>query len=272
MPSFRHGEYIERSILSVLNQNYGATELIIIDGGSADATRSILERYRPELAFSCSEPDGGQSDALNKGLRLASGEIFGWLNSDDIYLPGAFEHVARIFAARRELEVIYGDWHSIDTQDRIIECHPALAPSRARLITEGFFCNAQAMFWRSCLQERVGYFDPQLHYTMDYDLMLRMISIAGRRAFFRTDRPLGCFRVHPGQKTGSSDVKVAAEHRHIAHRSGVAWKYAAQGRALRWLYRFDRAAQYLRHGGPGYVLSKLRGSVDLRPARDPRQT
>jgi glycosyltransferase involved in cell wall biosynthesis len=259
MPSFGQARFIERSLLSILNQGYSGTEIIVMDAGSRDGTCAILERYDRDISHWRSEPDQGQSDALNKGFRHASGDIYGWLNSDDIYLPGAFEHVARVFNRHPLIEVVYGDWYSIDTEERIVELHSGLAASRGQLITEGFFCNAQAMFWRRRLHERCGEFDLQLHYTMDYDLMLRMISAVGRHAFFRTGRALGCFRVYPGQKTGSSDTHVAAEHRHIATRTGVAWKYALRGRTLRLAFRVKRAAEYLLRRGPEYTYLKLRG-------------
>lgn len=245
MPSLNQARFIERSLNSVINQEYEGVELIVMDGGSQDGTREILERHSRRIAAWRSEPDRGQSDALNKGFALATGEIYGWLNSDDLYLPGALHHAAHIFAAHPHVEVVYGDWLSIDEREQIIERWPALAPSRGRLVTEGFFCNAQAMFWRRSLHERLGEFDIQLHYTMDYDLMLRMISAAGPSAFFRTDRPLGCFRVYRGQKTGSFDAKVREEHRRIAQRAGTGWKYAARGRALRLAYRLTRGAEYL---------------------------
>ncbi len=267
MPSFNHARYIERSLNSVLNQSYARTQLIVADGGSQDGTRAILQRYENELARWRSEPDRGQSDALNKGFEHASGDIFGWLNSDDLYLPGAFAHVAAIFASRPEIQVVYGDWLEIDTEDRIRERHLGLASSRGRLITEGFFCNAQSMFWRRSLHERCGQFDLQLHYTMDYDLMLRMISSAGARAFQRTDRPLGCFRVYQGQKTGSDNDKVAKEHRHIAARQATAWKYTARGRLLRLLYRAKRVLEYCARRRPDYILRRLRLQTRPHPQR-----
>jgi len=249
MPSFNHARFIERSLNSVINQECEGTELIVMDGGSRDGTREILERYSRHIAVWRSEPDRGQSDALNKGFACATGEIYGWLNSDDLYLPGAFHDAAHIFAAHPQIDAVYGDWLSIDESEAILECCPALAASRGRLVTEGFFCNAQAMFWRRSLHQRLGDFDIELHYTMDYDLMLRMISVAGAAAFFRMDRALGCFRVYLGQKTGSPDPRAQAsvneEHRRIAERAGTGWKYAPQGRALRLAYRLTRAAEYL---------------------------
>lgn len=265
MPSFNHAHFIERSLNSVLNQGH-ETQLIVMDGGSSDATTAVLARYGEDIALWRSEPDKGQSDALNKGFRHAQGEIFGWLNSDDLYLPGTFAHVAALFERHPSVEVVYGDWYSIDLGEQIQERHLGLSASPGRLITEGFFCNAQAMFWRRSLHQRFGEFDLRLHYTMDYDLMLRLIALAGARAFLRTDRPLGCFRVYPGQKTGSSDEKVAQEHRHIAQRAGVSWKYAPGGRALRLFYRVKRLAEYLRRAGPRYTYLKARGSAGEQPA------
>ena len=261
MPSFRHADFIERSLNSVLNQEYGDTELIVMDGGSSDGTREILERYSPHIAGWRSEPDEGQSDALNKGFALATGEIYGWLNSDDLYLPGAFHHAAHIFAAYPQIDVVYGDWLTVDVTDRILDRWPALAPSRGRLVTEGFFCNAQAMFWRRSLHERLGNFDLELHYTMDYDLMLRMISTAGPGAFFRTDRPLGCFRANPGQKTGRRGSPVPQEHRRIAAERGTSWKYRLSGQVMRAFYRVTRCAEILARGRPDYLLARLKGHV-----------
>lgn len=262
MPSFNQARFIERSLNSVLNQEYQQTELIVMDGGSTDGTREILERYSGHISVWRSERDAGQSDALNKGFACATGEIYGWLNSDDVYLPGALHHATQIFAAYPRIDVVYGDWLTLDETDAVVERYPALLPSRGRLITEGVFCNAQSMFWRRSLHERLGEFDVQLHYTMDYDLILRLISVAGRRAFLRTNRALGCFRVYDGQKTGSADVRaltrVCEEHRRIADRAGTAWKYGPRGRALRIAYRLTRGAECLGRGRSDYLLVKLK--------------
>jgi hypothetical protein len=153
--------------------------------------------------------------------------------------------------------VVYGDWLMLDEHDHILEHCPALRASRSRLVTEGFFCNAQAMFWRRSLHERVGELDVGLHYTMDFDLFLRMISLAGPGAFFRTPRPLGGFRIYAGQKTGSAAEKSANEHQLVIERAGLTWKYAPYGRALRLAYRITRAAEYFGRQGSGYLFRKL---------------
>ncbi len=257
MPSYNHGHFIENSLLSVINQGYPNVELIVMDGGSADTTRAVLERYANDIAVWRSERDGGQSDALNKGFQAATGEIFGWLNSDDIYCPGAIAFAVDVFRNHPEVEVVYGDWYTLGLDHRITTRYFGLPYSRGQMITEGVFCNAQAMFWRQDLHRRFGEFDLRLHYTMDYDLILRLTGLAGADAFFRTPRPLGCFRVYPGQKTGSADEPVAIEHRLIADKLGTTWKYGLSGRAVRLLYRAKRVRDYYLRGGLEYVMWKL---------------
>jgi glycosyltransferase involved in cell wall biosynthesis len=257
MPSFNHAHFIESSLLSVLNQGYLNLELIVMDGGSTDSTRQLLEKYDSDIAVWRSGPDGGQSDALNKGFKLASGEIFGWLNSDDIYCPGAFEFAAEILRDHPEVQVVYGDWYTLGLDHRISTRFFGLPYSRRQTITEGVFCNTQAMFWRKDLHRRFGEFDVRLHYTMDYDLILRLMELAGRRGFFRTERPLGCFRVYPGHKTATVGGPVAVEHRLIAEKLGTTWKYGIGGRAVRLFYRAKRVRDYLVRGGLEYVMWKL---------------
>ena len=257
MPSYNQGHLIEHSLLSVINQGYPNTELIVMDGRSTDSTPEVLHRYASDIALCRSEPDGGQSDALNKGFRAATGEIFGWLNSDDTYCPGAFEFAARIFQDRPNIQVVYGDYYTIGLDHHIDTRCFGLPYSRGQMITEGVFCNAQAMFWRRELHQRFGEFDLRLHYTMDYDLILRFTGLAGHDAFFRTRRPLGCFRVYPGQKTDTVGGPVAVEHRLIAEKLGTTWKYGIGGRATRLFYRAKRVRDYYACGGRSYVMWKL---------------
>ena len=102
MPSYNQVQFIERSILSILNQDYSNTELIIIDGGSEDGTIEIIKKYEDKITLWISEKDQGQSDALNKGFKHCTGEIYGWLNSDDIYLPNAFKNAVSVLKKNEE--------------------------------------------------------------------------------------------------------------------------------------------------------------------------
>lgn len=258
MPSFNQAVFIERSILSVLDQNYPNLEFILIDGGSTDGTLSILERYQDSFAYVYTGPDAGQSDALNHGFSKATGDIYGWLNSDDLYLPGAFQSVSGAFCSAPDASVIFGDWLSIDSDDNTIETNYAFDFNLHHFIYEGFHLNSQAMFWRREAHQRFGEFGVDLHRTMDYDLIARLGINEGQRRFMRVTTPLAAFRRHSAQKTtGAGQDVVAAEHRKIAQKNGFSDKYSRKGRILRLVYRARRAYWYLKRGGLKYAFSRL---------------
>ena len=254
IPSYNQADFIERTLLSVLHQGYPNLELIVVDGGSTDGTLSILERYRSSITHIISERDDGQSDALNKGFSLATGDIFGWLNSDDLYLPESFSRVVRAFDGDPARLVVYGDWLYVDINDRVIRRETALPFSLGQLKYEGFHANAQSMFWRKEVHQEFGQFNTRLHRTMDYEMILRFGHLAGEGAFHLIPEPLGCFRCHAGQKTQGFDATVIAEQRRIAEEFGYSDKYRWPGKVKRLCYRCRRFYWYLRRGVLGRIL------------------
>jgi glycosyltransferase involved in cell wall biosynthesis len=256
MPSYNQQQFLERSILSVLNQNYPDFELIIIDGGSHDGTLDVIKKYQRHLAYWESGQDEGQSDALNKGFAHATGEIYGWLNSDDLYLPGAFFRAMEAFRIEASARVVFGDWWEIDGEDRVVSVNYAFDFNLGHFIHEGFHLNSQAMFWRREAHQRFGKFDVALHRTMDYDLILRLGLAEGQAAFRRIPHPLACFRRHAQQKTQGFDRAVQEEHRRIAAQNKVGIKYSQLGKALRLAYRFRRAYWYVKRGGLEHFLTQ----------------
>jgi glycosyltransferase involved in cell wall biosynthesis len=216
-PSFNQGRFIERTIDSVLSQR-GDFELeyLVVDGGSTDETRSILRRHEGRLRF-VSEHDRGQSDAINKGFRMATGDVLAWLNSDDTYAPGALDAVVsalRVSGARW----CFGEC-LVDEQDR--EVRSAIARyktwvsrrySRARLVGRNFIPQPATFFRRDLLAE-AGPIDESLHFAMDYDLWLRFARLA---APVFVPRPLASFRWHGRSKTGAGYARGAWEAFRVA--------------------------------------------------------
>jgi glycosyltransferase involved in cell wall biosynthesis len=259
MPAYNQCQYIERSILSVLNQNYSNLDFIVIDGGSTDGTVDVIRKYSKYLSYWISEPDNGQSDALNKGFARATGHIFGWLNSDDLYMPGAFECATAALAEFPAKGVVHGDYLFIDSSDRTIGYQYAFDFNLNQFKYEGYHIWAQAMFWRREVHERFSGFDPHLHMTMDYQMILEFGINEREAAFQRVPMALGCFRRHAEQKTQSFDEVSFKEHCLISHRYCFEDKYGTIGSAKRFLYRFRRAYWYIKRGGVPYLWEKLAG-------------
>ena len=217
-PSYNQGEYLEETIRSVLLQGYPRLEYFVVDGGSTDNSGDIISHYQSLLSGAVSEPDRGQVDAINKGFARGSGDIFCWLNSDDVFEPGALFHVADAWMrCGREVMVIGGCRELFaDCPDRVhwprfqsaFDEPQALPLARVldlknHWLTGDFFYQPEVFFPRR-LYERVNGLDESLHLALDYDLWLRM-GVDGLRTVV-IDKVLAGFRFHGAQKT--SDRKA----------------------------------------------------------------
>jgi FkbM family methyltransferase len=204
-PSYNQGRFLERTIRSVLDQSYPALEYVVQDGGSDDSTQDVLDRYRDRLAACASESDDGQADAINRGFAHTSGEIMGWLNSDDALLPGTLAAVARHFAKHPRTDLVYGHRALIDEEDRQIGAW--IMPPHADWSLELLDCIPQeTMFWRRSLWDAAGgRLDPDYQYALDWELLLRFKDRGARMV--RLPYVMGAFRIHPEQKT-TAQVQV----------------------------------------------------------------
>lgn len=208
-PSRNQARFIARAMRSVIDQGYPALEYVVVDGASTDGTEQIVRGMSHKLAHMVFEPDSGQAEAINKGFRHTSGDIMGWLNSDDVLLPGTLESVGGFFAAHPEVDVVYGDRVLIDEAGNAIG-RWTLPGHHRDAYAWGDFIPQETMFWRRSLWERAGgSLDESFRFAMDWDLIARF-DAAGA-TFAHIPRFLAAFRVHPAQKTSSQMHSVGAQ-------------------------------------------------------------
>lgn len=222
IPTLNAGRYLSATLDSVLSQRGDFDlEVIVADGGSRDATLDIVRAcHDPRLRID-SRIDRGQADAINRGLALARGDVLAWLNADDLYEPGTLETVAGTFAEQPPAQWLVGgcgiiDAHGRPTRQWITRYKQAHLRrfSRWVLLRENVI-SQPAVFWRRDLWRRVGGLDARLHWTMDYDLWLRFMALAGPRVI---DRTLAWFRLHPSSKTGAVSPRQFLEQYRVACR------------------------------------------------------
>ena len=216
-PSFNQAPFLEETIESVLAQSYPRIEYIVMDGDSTDGTQAILRRYVGQLAKCVSEPDAGQTDAINKGLALATGEIFAWLNSDDRLLPHAVAEAVDFLQANPEAGMVYGDADYIDGEGRRVGRFPSAQTDYTRLRRGYVHIPQQAAFFRARLWRMVGPLDPTFYFAMDYDLWVRIASVTVLRYH---PRRWAEFRLHQGAKTLASDDRCWPEMLRVHNRLG----------------------------------------------------
>ncbi len=219
-PSFNQVGFIEQTIRSVVDEGYPELEYLVMDGGSTDGTVQLLERYDDRLRW-VSRPDGGQAAALNTGFASTSGEIVGWINSDDYYAPGALHAAGQVFAEHPEVQWLYGRCPIVDRDGNQIrslvtrykECWMRNYHYE-RLLIENFI-NQPTVFFRRSLLQRVGLIDADMHNAFDYHLFLRMAEKA--RPYF-LDRVQAYFRVYADAKTSANFHRSFREEADAARR------------------------------------------------------
>jgi glycosyltransferase involved in cell wall biosynthesis len=213
MPSFNQAAYLEEAICSVLSQDYLELEFMVLDGGSTDGSQKIIERYSDHLSYWRSQPDGGQSTAIDLGMGRATGELVGWLNSDDVLLPGALLAVAEAYRRNPESGLLGGNLVFMD-RNSIITGFLRMPRQAAWFARRGVFTvSGPGSFFRLQDYRAVGGIRKDLHYVMDNELYIRMM-LRGVK-FMYIDRYLAVFRRHADQKTSSLRDNVDNEVRKL---------------------------------------------------------
>lgn len=201
-PSFNQGQFLEQTIDSVLSQNYPNLEYIIMDGGSTDNSKEIIKKYEKHLHFWTSEKDNGQSDAINKGLKLVSGDIINWLNSDDYYAPNALHKVAEYFNDDNTL-VVAGK-SNIWKQNKINQQSSGTDIYSSVEKTIGFArIDQPETFFSKKAIDKMGLLNANLHYVMDREWWIRYLLLFGLNNIKKTDAILVNFRIHETSKTNN---------------------------------------------------------------------
>ena len=217
-PSFNQAPYLEAAIRSVLEQDYPCIEYMIVDGGSTDGSVSIIKKYADKLAWWVSEPDKGQTDAINKGFERARGQILAWINSDDSYEPGAVAAAVTYLQEHPEVGMVYADCNFIDEQGRVIGKFSAAQTDYKRLRQGYVHIPQQTTFFRAELWHAVGPLDQSFYFAMDYDLWVR---IAVRTAIkYLPGQTWASFRIHTSGKTIVADDHCWPEMLRVHYRDG----------------------------------------------------
>ncbi|MFZ5512575.1 MAG: glycosyltransferase family 2 protein [Pseudomonadota bacterium] len=252
--SYQQAGYLEATLRSVLEQGYDDLEYIVIDGGSSDGSADIIRAYGSRLAYWVSEPDRGQTDALAKGFRRSTGEVLGWLCSDDLLLPGALRSVGEFFAAHPRVQAVYGDSLWIDGAGRFLRPKKEMPFNRFVFLYDHNYIPQPSMFWRRSLFEAVGGLDPDFNLAMDSDLWERF---SARTAIAHLPRYLSCMRFYPEQKTRSQRPQGRREDAVIRHRRSV--------------HRQTRPLYPLLHLGARLLRVALKGMAGGYGARVPQE-
>lgn len=246
--SYQQARYLAAALDSVLSQQYPDLEYMVVDGGSTDGSAAMIRRRESQLAWWVSEPDRGQTDALIKGFERSSGEVLGWLCSDDLLLPGALRAVGEFFARHPCAQAMYGDALWIDEDGRLLRPKKEMAFNRFVFRYDHNYIPQPSMFWRRSLYRAVGGLDPRFNLAMDGDLWERF-SIQASIAHL--PRYLSCMRFYPQQKTRSLRSHCMREDAAIRDRRGSRPEAAFAHALLRFTARVVRVASKAACGGYG---------------------
>ena len=200
-PCFNAAKYIEQTILSIINQGYENLEYIIIDGGSNDGTVDIIKKYDDKIDYWISESDKGQSDAINKGIKMATGDVFNWINADDWLEEGVLNKVGEYFQ-NTELNVLCAQTLFVNPDNSSYINIATDFQGDVKKILNARGLNQMGMFWRMHVVNQLNGVNTAFRYAMDLDLWKRFLLTYGNQNIISNDLIIGCFRLHSDSKTG----------------------------------------------------------------------
>lgn len=215
IPVYNMVDYIEQTILSILNQSYPKLEIIVIDGDSKDGTLDILNKYKSYFSVLVSEKDSGQYDAINKGLKLASGEVVAWLNADDVYFPWTLSTVNNVFSTQNDVYWVSGQNAFLDKNGNYSKLYNSLSGKSSKDIQKGYFkkdmfgyLQQEGMFWRKIVLNECGYLNTTYKLAADYELWIRF---SNKFDIVTVELPLAAFRIRSSSRSMSQIVEYENE-------------------------------------------------------------
>jgi glycosyltransferase involved in cell wall biosynthesis len=252
-PSYNQGDFLEKTIISVLSQNYPNLEYIIIDGGSTDGSVDIIKKYQNKLFYWESVIDKGQSHAINKGFALSTGEWIAWQNSDDIYMPNSLFEIADIInRTSRHVNLLIANIYLIDENDLILSDLNYVKPTYMSILHEGMVLANQAAFWRREIFNTVGMINENLHYNFDYEWFIRILRNKNKARHL--NKYVGALRMHNNTKTAKRPEMFAIEKALIIE-GRFYIKY------LKFFYILRRAFLLIAMGNYKYVLRGINKQI-----------
>jgi glycosyltransferase involved in cell wall biosynthesis len=270
-PSFNQSIFLEETIRSVLLQGYPNLEYIVMDGGSTDSSVEIIKKYERHLAYWTSQKDGGAADAIRQGFEKATGTILAYLNSDDVYLPGAMHHLVKRLQTTRA-DVVYGNTYWIDEETHVLAERRQTPFSRLAYLYGGGDLQQPSTFWTSAIYEAAGGMDASFHCAFDTDLFARFIAKGARFSHLR--RFVACARVQRAQKTELLFDTCKEETDKIRARQVAVPVRSFRGMTLRTLGRMQRLFWYIVQGDAlwllGRIPDRLRAHTSAATATGPR--
>lgn len=223
-PSFNQGRFVEETIQSVLNQTYPNIQYIFVDGGSTDETMKIAEKYRDNIDVIIHEKDKGQTDAINKGFKLAKGELVGWLNSDDIFYSDCVEKIVQLYLENKDGAIFYHSFNNmINENGDILRTYQYIIPNKNHLLRNNYNVIQMGSFYNKKYVEKVNYLDITNHYCMDLDLWLNLLNHG--KIYYTTDKSHTGFRMYSGTKTDTGKEKFLKNIHNVLKKHGAKFYY-----------------------------------------------
>ncbi|WP_234734318.1 glycosyltransferase family 2 protein [Tellurirhabdus bombi] len=255
-PSYNQADFLERTILSVLNQNYPNLEYFIMDGGSTDHSVEVIRKYERYLAGWVSEKDKGQVDAINKGFRRATGEIVTFQNSDDLFAPDAFQTVADAYRQSPDVDIFFGNIYKIDEHDSITEELRQLPFCAECQIYEGMQVHNQSFFFKRTLLDRYGYFDESFRFAFDYEVITRY-GLQPDVRMQRLTKLWGGFRDHDNAKSSTISQVGDQESKIIKEKYRPLLTSSKSERFWRQYCRIRKITAFVAAGNIRYIWHRL---------------